>query len=86
LRQDSLRNRWLLQQRYAETTQATYTETLKAFQRRYPVMAERVTEAMLVDFLTTDANGEATTRASNTLKRQRATLRTFWTCVIARAT
>jgi integrase len=78
VRQDTLRDRWLLQQRYATTTAATYQDTLKAFQRRFPVMAERVTSTMLVDFLTTDDNGEPTTRAANTLKRQRATLRTFW--------
>jgi integrase len=82
VRQDTLRDRWFAQQRYAATTQRTYEDTLKAFQRRFPVMAERVTSTMLVDFLTTDDNGQPTKRAPNTLKRQRATLRTFfrWAC------
>lgn len=40
IRQDTLRTRWLAQQRYAETTKVTYSETLKAFQTRYGVYAE----------------------------------------------
>lgn len=78
IRQDTLRHRWLAQQRYAESTKATYTETLKAFGRRFDVYAEHVTHAMLVDFLTTDDNGEPTRRAPSTLSRQRSTLRAFW--------
>jgi integrase/recombinase XerC len=78
IRQDTLRERWLAQQRYADTTQQTYRETLHAFQRRFGVYAERVTEAMLIDFLTTDDGGEPTRRAPGTLARQRATLCSFW--------
>lgn len=78
IRQDTLRTRWLAQQRYADSTKATYAETLKAFQARFGVYAEKVTHEMLVDFLTTDANGEPTGRAPGTLHRQRTTLRTFF--------
>lgn len=78
IHQATLRERWLAQQQYAETTKATYRETLDAFGRRFPCFAERVTEAMLVDFLTCDASGEPTTRAPSTLHRQRSTLRAFW--------
>lgn len=78
IRQDTLRTRWLAQQRYADTTKATYTETLKAFQARFGVYAEHVSHEMLVDFLTTDLDGEPTRRAPGTLHRQRATLRSFW--------
>lgn len=78
IRQDTLRERWLAQNRYASTTEETYRSFLDIFQRRFPVTAEKVTEAMLVDFLTTDANGQVTQRAPNTLKRQRAVMRSFW--------
>lgn len=78
IRQDTLRERWLAQNRYAETTARTYRETLGLFQRRFPVHAEKVVEAHLVDFLTTDEDGEPTRRAPSTLKRQRASLRSFW--------
>jgi integrase/recombinase XerC len=78
IRQDTLRTRWLAQQRYADSTKATYTETLKAFQQRFGVYAEHVSHDMLVDFLTTDPSGEPTRRAPGTLHRQRATLRSFW--------
>jgi integrase/recombinase XerC len=73
-----LRTRWLAQQRYAESTKATYTETLKALQRRFDVYAEHMTHDMLVDFLTTDDDGQPTRRAPSTLSRQRSTLRAFW--------
>lgn len=78
IRQDTLRERWLSQQQYAETTKVTYRETLGSFQRRFGVYAEHVTGPMLIDFLTTDASGEPTRRAPGTLHRQRATLRSFW--------
>jgi integrase len=78
IRQDTLRERWLASNHYATTTEATYRDTLWQFQRRFPCTAERVTPAMLVDFLTTDADGQATSRAPSTLKRQRATLNAFW--------
>ncbi|MCU1498111.1 MAG: xerC [Acidimicrobiales bacterium] len=78
IRQDTLRLRWLTQQNYATTTRATYTETLRAFERRYPIYAERVTHEHLVDFLTTEPQGTAATRAPSTLDRQRSTLRSFW--------
>jgi integrase/recombinase XerC len=63
---------------YAASTERTYTETLLGFERRFPVFVHRVTHDLLVDYLTTDADGQATTRAPSTLDRQRATLRTFW--------
>jgi site-specific recombinase XerD len=78
IRQDTLRERWLAEQRYAETTKRTYRETLADFQRRHPVHAERVRLEHLIDYLTTDANGHETRRAPSTLERQRATLRVFW--------
>jgi integrase/recombinase XerC len=78
IRQDTLRERWLAQNRYAPTTEDTYRSFLDIFQRRFPVYAEKVTEAMLVDYLTTDETGEPTRRAPSTLRRQRATLRSFW--------
>lgn len=48
IRQDTLRERWLAANRYAETTEATYRETLADFQRRFPCHAEKVTPTMLV--------------------------------------
>jgi integrase len=78
IRQDTLRERWLASNRYAESTQGSYREVLWLFQRRFNVYAEKVTEAMLVDFLTTDDDGEPARRAPNSLKRQRAVFRSFW--------
>lgn len=78
IRQDTLRRRWLDANNYATTTRRTYTETLRDFERRYPRTAERVRHDDLVDYLTTDADGQATQRAPSTLDRQRATLRSFW--------
>lgn len=78
IRQDTLRRRWLAEQNYATTTQRTYTETLGAFERRYPIHAEQVTHAHLVDYLTTETDGSPATRAPSTLDRQRSTLRSFW--------
>jgi integrase/recombinase XerC len=78
IRQDTLRRRWLAANNYAPSTVRTYSETLMAFERRYPVHAERVRPEHLVDFLTTDASGERTGRAPSTLDRQRTVLRVFW--------
>lgn len=78
IRQDTLRCRWLAANNFAATTAKTYTETLTAFERRYPMHAERVAHEHLVDFLTTDANGATTSRAPSTLDRQRTVLRGFW--------
>ncbi|MCU1357743.1 MAG: hypothetical protein JWM89_3161, partial [Acidimicrobiales bacterium] len=78
IRQDTLRERWLAEQNYAESTTRTYRETLSDFQRRHPAHAERVTPQMLVDYLTTDASGHQTNRAPSTLSRQRSTLRAHW--------
>lgn len=78
VRQDTLRRRWLAANNYAATTERTYTETLVGFERRFPIYVNRVTHEHLVDYLTTDADGRATTRAPSTLDRQRATLRGFW--------
>ncbi len=59
IRQDTLRERWLAQQRYAPTTKQTYRETLTAFERRFPVYAEHVRPEHLIDFLTTDGTRTA---------------------------
>lgn len=78
IRQDTLRRRWFDANRYASTTRKTYTETLLAFERRYPFHAERITHDHLVGFLTTEPDGSDTSRAPNTLDRQRTVLRVFW--------
>ncbi len=78
IRQETLRTRWFAAQLFAPTTRHTYTETLRSFERRYPVSAERVTHELLLSFLLTDADGSDTGRAPATIKRQRAELRSFW--------
>ena len=64
IHQATLRERWLAQQQYAETTRATYRETLTAFSRRFPCYAERVTEAMLDLALLPPTTFAARSRAS----------------------
>lgn len=78
IRQDTIRRRWLAANHYAPTTVKTYSETLMAFERRYPIHAEQVRPEHLVDFLTTDGTGHDTRRAPSTLDRQRTVLRVFW--------
>lgn len=78
IRQDTLRRRWLAANNYATTTTKTYTEVLAAFERRYPMCAERVRHEHLVDYLLTDPDGSETSRAPSTLDRQRTVLRVFW--------
>lgn len=78
IRQDNLRRRWLAANNYALSTVKTYSETLMAFERRYPIHAERVRPEHLVDYLTTDGSGDGTRRAPSTLDRQRTVLRVFW--------
>jgi hypothetical protein len=42
IHQATLRERWLAQQQYADTTTTTYRETLSSLSRRFPCYAEKV--------------------------------------------